>query len=234
MCNPKNLLGRCHADSSLLKHCRLIVAKSAKQSIFFSWARMTQPPKIPLPKNMKPPFNIHNAFRCRRRHGREVYTQIDHSPGWENVDVFTHGQKDMTDRLITGPASLHSHIAFSERLYSSFPSLKTHLVKNRQLVEPERQRGGCNGHGSLNHPKTQLISISWRGTVHRDPSRQSLKKLRSFYSIETETLSLLSPLKGSFLPPPPSLLSLSLSFSLFPHAGLFSVEESWTLTAPPP
>lgn len=77
------------------------------------------------------------------------------------------------------------------------------------------------GTDSLDHPKkkknpTQLISISERGAVRRDQSRQSFKKLRSFYSIETETLSLLSPLKGSFpsssLPPSLSpFLSLLLS-----------------------
>lgn len=60
--------------------------------------------------------------------------------------------------------------------------------------------------------------------VRRGQSRQPLKKLRSFYSIETETLSLLSPLKGSFpssssLPPLPFSLLLSLPSCRFIFGG---------------
>ena len=74
--------------------------------------------------------------------------------------------------------------------------------------------------------ETQLISISESGAVRRDPSRQPLKKLRSFYSIETETLSLLSPLKRlfPFLLPPSLLSPFSLSPSL---SSLMQVYFRW-------
>lgn len=127
-------------------------------------------------------------------------------------DVFADGQ-GRTDPLITGAR------------------ISAQQVLN-DCTDRSRMRGAAweeeeNGPGS-----SEAAEGSFRG--HR--GARSCSQLRSFYSIETETLSPSVPVeRAASRPPPPSpplpLFSLLL---LFPHAGLFSVEESWTLTAPPP
>lgn len=78
----------------------------------------------------------------------------------------------------------------------------------------------------------QLMSISWRGPIHRDPSTQSAKKCAVCIPLKRRLFPFCPPLQRlfPFLLLPPLFHSLSLS----PNAGLFSVEEFWTLTAPPP
>lgn len=77
-----------------------------------------------------------------------------------------------------------------------------------------------------NHPESAADIRLMDSNGASDPSRECVKKLRSFYSIETETLSLLSPLKGSFpssslppLPPLPFSLLLSLPSCRFIFSG---------------
>lgn len=74
-----------------------------------------------------------------------------------------------------------------------------------------------------NHPESAADIRLMDSNGASDPSRECVKKLRSFYSTETETLSLLSPLKGSFpsssLPPLPFSLLLSLPSCRFIFSG---------------
>lgn len=101
------------------------------------------------------------------------------------------------------------------RLHSPLPPPPPPLKTNTSAGGKNKNTGVAKTVFPRSSQKTTYLISLYRGTVRRQPS----KKLRSFYSIETETLSLL---------PPPSLslsLVLSLSLSLFPHAGLFSVEE---------
>lgn len=74
-----------------------------------------------------------------------------------------------------------------------------------------------------NHPESAADIRLMDSNGASDPSWECVKKLRSFYSIETETLSLLSPLKGSFpsssLPPLPFSLLLSLPSCRFIFSG---------------
>lgn len=121
---------------------------------------------------------------------------------------------------------LHSHIAFL------FPSSEHHRVKKKiaswwSLKKSLKDSGGvAMGNGlppANNHPESAADIRLMDSNGASDPSRECVKKLRSFYSIETETLSLLSPLKGSFpsssLPPLPFSLLLSLPSCRFIFSG---------------
>lgn len=192
--------------------------KSCTPACVLSIPRMTQPPgkkrsHISLKKKKKPTEKMKQPPVWRNwAQTSTPYTQTGRSPGDEKCGMCSPMGK--AGRIHSSPAlaSLHSR---SETTARTVPECEE-PPESRRKMDP----------GPPNTPRDRSAA-----TAARAPARNCAVLI----PLKRRLFPLLSPLKGCFsssssLPSAPFFSLLLLS----PHAGLFSVEESWTLTAPPP